>query len=140
MLAAVIHIVLSIICYTASNAFGFKTLAAYGRASSSRRATTYDIRLQEAKDIVGHSVDNDTATRVAFALLEKEKEFALLEKEKEKEKETELVMLKKDMEKELALQKKDTECIREYYKQRLSIIVQRCVSRKLLMIRLNCYQ
>jgi len=119
-------------------ATGFVPKRVAGSCRSAVKSISFEEAVNEAKETLGDRTGSELTYKVAFVLREKEakmemeKAIAVKEKEMEKAiavKDMEKAIAVKDMEMEklLALQRKDleNECIKAYYKERLSAVVQR---------------
>jgi len=110
-------------------ATGFVPKRVAGSCRSAVKSISFEEAVNEAKETLGDRTGSELTYKVAFVLREKE---AKMEMEKaitvkDMEKAIAVKDVEKEMEKLLALQRKDleNECIKAYYKERLSAVVQR---------------
>jgi len=114
-------------------ATGFVPKRVAGSCRSAVKSISFEEAVNEAKETLGDRTGSELTYKVAFVLREKEakmemeKAIAVKDMEKEMEKAIAVKDVEKEMEKLLALQRKDleNECIKAYYKERLSAVVQR---------------
>jgi len=123
-------------------ATGFVPKRVAGSCRSAVKSISFEEAVNEAKETLGDRTGSELTYKVAFVLREKEAKMEMekaiavkdMEKEMEKaiavkdmEKEKAIAVKDMEMEKLLALQRKDleNECIKAYYKERLSAVVQR---------------
>ena len=134
-------------------ATGFVPKRVAGSCRSAVKSISFEEAVNEAKETLGDRTGSELTYKVAFVLREKEakmemekaiavkekdmekaiavkdmeKEKAIAVKDMEMEKAIAVKDVEKEMEKLLALQRKDleNECIKAYYKERLSAVVQR---------------
>jgi len=121
-------------------ATGFVPKRVAGSCRSAVKSISFEEAVNEAKETLGDRTGSELTYKVAFVLREKEAkmemekaiavkdmEKAIAVKDMEKEKAIAVKDMEKEMEKLLALQRKDleNECIKAYYKERLSAVVQR---------------